>query len=75
MKSLSEAKALVAKSVDSKEYSINLEKMTDKEFVFLCRAKDPDMVPGTVVVAVNKNTGKIGSSLLSVEEAVRYSRK
>lgn len=72
---LSEAKQIAAKSIDSSAYNIKLYRTTPNEYIFLCEAKDRGMTPGTVVVAVNGATGKLGSSLLSVEEAVEFSRK
>lgn len=38
--------------------------------VFMCEAKNKDIIPGKIAVAVNKSNLKMGSSLFSFEEAI-----
>lgn len=55
------------------EYRIGLIKENQNYFVFMCEAMDQECVPSKIIVAVNKTSNKVGSSIMNVEEAIRLS--
>ena len=70
MKTKNEAADLVKKSIGT-TMSVSLLRDHSNAFVFLCTATDPEAIPNKIIAAVNKDSGNIGYSLLSVEDAVK----
>lgn len=53
-----------------KTHKVELAEENDKAFVFYCKAKNPNLIPSGIIVALNKSTKKTGLSIISVEEAI-----
>lgn len=53
-----------------KGYGVKKVKETAKVFLFICEAPDRESIPSKMAVAVNKNSGKIGMSITSYDEAI-----
>ena len=64
-----EAINLVKKNLSG--YKVSKIKETPQVFLFMCETPDPEMVPSKIAVAVNKRTGKLGSSIRDYNEAIR----
>ena len=64
-----EAINLVKKNLSG--YKVSTIKETPQVFLFMCETPDPEMVPSKIAVAVNKRTGKLGSSIRDYNEAIR----
>lgn len=64
-----EAINLVKKNLSG--YEVSKIKETPQVFLFMCKTPDPEMVPSKIAVAVNKKTGKFGSSIRDYDEAIR----
>ena len=64
-----EAVNLVKKNL--RDYRISKIKETPQVYLFMCETPDPEMVPSKIAVAVNKRTGKLGSSIRDYDEAIR----
>ncbi len=64
-----EATNLVKKKL--RGYKISKIKETPQIYLFMCETPDPEMVPSKIAVAVNKKTGKFGSSIRDYNEAIR----
>lgn len=64
-----------AKNIVESEYGDGrkVKPLGDKgrAFVFLCENKNPNIIPSKIVVAVNKETGKIGASIHSENDAIK----
>lgn len=43
-------------------------------YVFYCKNTDKEAIPGGMIYAVNKITGKIGTSLISDDYAIKESK-
>lgn len=56
-------------------YSIKFLEENNGVFVFLCSAQDKEQIPDKIVTAINKNTGKIGYSIISIEDAIKSSKR
>lgn len=67
-----EAITLVTKKLGG--YHVKLVQETNQVYLFMCEAPDPELMPSKIAVAVNKWSGKMGSSIASYEEAIRAAR-
>lgn len=56
-------------------YRIRKLRETPQVFLFMCEAPDPNMIPSKIVVAVNKKTSAMGSSIKSIDEAIDQALK
>ena len=56
-------------------YRIRKLRETPQVFLFMCKAPDPNMIPSKIVVAVNKKTSAMGSSIKSIDEAIDQALK
>ena len=52
-------------------FAFKPQKETSTHFVFMCESGDPDAIPNKFAVAVNKATGKMGSSIMSFDDAIK----
>lgn len=57
-----------------KGYRVKKVKETPEVYLYMCEYPDPEYVPSKLAVAVNKKNSKIGSSLYSYEEAIRFAK-
>lgn len=57
-----------------KGYRVKRVEETPEVYLFMCEHPDPDYVPSKIAVAVNKKSSKIGSSLYSYDEAIRFAK-
>lgn len=57
-----------------KGYRVKRVEETPEVYLFMCEYPDPDYVPSKLAVAVNKKNSKIGSSLYSYDEAIRFAK-
>lgn len=55
-------------------YRVKKVKETPEVYLYMCEYPDPEYVPSKLAVAVNKKNSKIGSSLYSYEEAIRFAK-
>ena len=53
-----------------KGFGVNKVKETSDVFLFICKSPDRESIPNQMAVAVNKNSGKIGMSIISYDEAI-----
>ena len=60
----------IIKNEFGKTYKVKLVEENDKAYAFYCKAKNSSLIPSGIIVALNKSTRKIGSSIISVEEAI-----
>lgn len=67
-----EAKGIAEESVGT---NYNLKSLGTKSNTFVFHAKDDKVIPSDVIIAVNKESGKTGASMFSVEEAVKGANK
>ena len=73
MISIQDAKNKVNKEFPSSDYNVEVIGTGGSAFVFLCRNKDEDATPDTMIVAVNKATMKMGYSVYDVNAAIKAS--
>lgn len=52
-------------------YRVRMDRETLRFYLFMCEAPDPDIIPSKIAIAVNKQSGKMGSSIASYEDAIR----
>ena len=52
-----------------------LKSLGTKKNTFVFHANDNNVMPSDVIIAVNKESGKTGASMFSVEEAVKGANK
>lgn len=52
-------------------YRVKKLEETPQVYLFMCESPDPDDIPNKIAVAVNKKSSKIGSSIMSYEDAIR----
>ena len=70
-----EAKKKVTKMLNgSDDYNVKFVKEIDGTYLFLVIATDQDIMPSKIVAAVNKDSGKIGRSMTSIEDAINGSK-
>lgn len=67
-----EAKKIAEASIGA---NYNLKPLGTKLNTFVFHATDDDVIPSDVIIAVNKESGKTGASMFSVEEAVKGANK
>lgn len=56
-------------------YRVKKLQETPQVFLFMCEAPDSNTIPSKIVVAVNKKTSAIGSSIKSIDEAIDQALK
>ncbi len=64
----------IAKTNIGPEFSIEEKGSNDIAYLFLCKANDESLIPNIVAIAVNKKNGKVGSSIMSFDEATKGCR-
>ena len=67
-----EAKKVAEASVGA---NYKLKSLGSKGNVFVFHANNDDYIPSDVIIAVNKESGKTGASMFSVEDAVKGANK
>lgn len=62
-----------AKIVKSRigDYRVKLVREMPQVYLFMCESSDSEMMPSKIAVAINKKTQKIGSSIMSYEDAIK----
>ena len=53
-----------------KGFTISKLKDDRRAYLFLAKATDPSVIPSKLVCAVNRESGEMGFSIISVEEAI-----
>ena len=63
----------IAESTTGANYK--LKSLGSKKNAFVFHANDNNVIPSDVIIAVNKESGKTGASIISIEEAVKGANK
>ena len=67
-----EAKKVAEGSIGT---NYKLKSLGTKRNTFVFHANDDNSIPSDVIIAVNKESGKTGASMFSVEDAVKGANK
>jgi len=64
---------LIERAVGS-GYSIKHASDRGSVSVFMAEAKEDDVIPSAIAIAVDTNTYKIGTSIISIDEAIKNAK-
>ena len=67
-----QAEKVAKASVDA---SYKLKSLGTKKNTFVFHANNDNVIPSDVIIAVNKESGKTGASMFSVEEAAKMANR